>query len=79
MNNPFAILLAGKSLKELRFPENWKYNPYMFRWSSEDHVVKTTSVRTGETRKEYIYITDEMLIQVKHSAKKPGSKLILPD
>lgn len=62
----WSFLIAGKSLKELSFPEKWEYEPDMCRWRSEGYKVKMTHIGGGTRKKgekwgEYIYITDEML------------------
>lgn len=68
-----SLFLGGKSLKELNFPEDWEYDPLMFRWKSEKEYItfqKATSFReTGkyfsEPKKKYLYITDLMLFNAK--------------
>lgn len=66
----FSWLLSGKSLKELNFPQDWKYDPTMCGWYSDKHTcVETfigasypTTKKKGDKIRHYIYITDKMLL-----------------
>lgn len=63
------IFLNDKSLKELKFPEDWVYDPIMFRWHSENHFLMITPALSfsetgktfGEPYKQYLYLTDRLL------------------
>ena len=66
LNMDNSWLISDKSLKELNFPNDWKYDLDMCRWKSEKHKVKNTFIggmgrKKGDTWEEYIYITDKML------------------
>lgn len=70
MTDTNSWLLAGKTLNELNFPEDWEYDATMMRWRSEKHKVKIhflyssyqTDKKKGDISEEYVYITDKMLL-----------------
>lgn len=72
MNNT-SIFLRGKNLKELNFSSGWIYEPDMRRWKSENYFItcrellsfRDTGRHEGEPVKKYLYITDQMLYELK--------------
>jgi hypothetical protein len=62
INNRLSeFFLGGKSLEDLNFPENWKYNSVLCVWYSEQYVLR--DVKTGK-KKDYLYLTDELLFKL---------------
>lgn len=70
MNNAVLgkVFLGGKTLKELKFPEDWTHDPLLFRWKSENHYMMIrpleTSGKWGEPYKQYLYIKDYDLVDI---------------
>ena len=62
------VFIGNKTLEELNFPKDWKYDFAICRWFSEKHTLNQLSLKKGERGKilgkEYVYITDEDLCKI---------------